>query len=523
MSMPASAVVQVNSTLQQSVVPEVASQNQILLLTNESPLSGTNASPYKVYSSSTAVENDYGSNSQTFLMAQTMFNQKSQPNFTTTPNGALIIAPMLSAVSATYSQFITSQILGPNITAFQGVSNGAMDIVVDGITYQLRNLNFTGITTATDILSVIQNSQGVPNLNQYCNSSLPSPGVDVPLNFFSKIPGSPGTIALASPSPLPVGAVDITGVSYLDIASGAGVLGVNSSGETLSEAVTRLTQLPNPPIFGAVITNLIVEQTAALAFASFVQSGLQGQPLEWSYTWGSIHDCDPIEGTCSKIVTLGYSQTRMCMDFVNPIYLMSAAYNARLRAVNIDQPGSFVNGMPNLNKNLDGLFPNVVDVDLYNNKIRPSGVDMYLNVAGEFGIALPSGENGGFFNTIYFFDSINLRLQNDIVALLASNTTTASPSGDSLLSGSVRSTLIKISQCGMTVPGIWNTAIPSGVPNDVDFAKQIERYGFYVYVAPYTTRTPQDIIEGKTPPIIVAVNLIGGINKVVINLTAQQS
>lgn len=520
MPMPASTNVRVTGIPIPPSSATPASMNNILFLTAEQPLtSANNAKPYKVYTDSTSVGMDYGTTSDTYYVAERMFQQK--PNFTL-GKGQLTIAPLLSATSATYGAFASQQITPEIVTSFQSISNGAFGVssVTGGTVYQVEGLDFTNVTTEADIVNVVQNASGLPPLYQYLDvrlGSVPLP----PVIFTSKSPGLLSIVTLTSPTDTSL--TDLTGALYLGVSSGTSLVGTDSTGETLGDAVTRLMSLQTPPNFSAIITNLIVDDTEVLEFASFVQAGYQGQPLEWGYCFTSIEDCTPLTGVCSKVVSLGYSKTRMNLDFLNKPAQVSSAYNATLRSVNINTSNSFASGIPNLSKGLVGILPNVVDLNELESTILPAGVDMYLNVTNSFGIARPSSANGGQFNAVYFGDSILLQIQNDLINLLSTNTVTASLEGDLLLDTTVRGTMLTVRNCGMITPGVWSSAIPPGVPNQEKFLEQIAQYGFYIYVQSYTTRTPTEVLNGSTPPILVACNLTGGINVVVVNVYQQQN
>jgi hypothetical protein len=103
----------------------------------------------RTYYGINAVANDFGTAAPEFLAAQIHFSQSPRPAFVNIGRWAQ---------TATYGR-LKGAILTPAqrlVTNFTTVSNGAMTVSIDGVSYPLTNLNFSGITNLNGAASVIQ-------------------------------------------------------------------------------------------------------------------------------------------------------------------------------------------------------------------------------------------------------------------------------------------------------------------------------------------------------------------------------
>ena len=511
-SMPNSVVVntETNTVFLSPLAP--ANPNQLLFLTTDS-YSGTEQ--YKRYVDYSSVGKDYGVDSLTYAMAQSLFSQ--EPNSFIQSNGSLTIAPFLAGTdNATFQAFSTADLTSTQLTAFQSVSNGAMNVTCDGVIYQLRNLNFTEVLSFNDIVSVILEAG---NVDEYMNVKATT-GTVGPIVFSTKTPGTDGTIALSPPVPLPLGAVDITGANYLNVAIGQQIDAVNAEGETVEGAIDRLLSLSNPPVFYTVITNLIADKDATLSTAIYIQSSQQGtprRPLLFVYpvSTRSASVEESSYAIATDIVSLGYTQTRIIMNFEQP-FLYCSAYVGCLASADFNTAGSASNAQPGGTKRLVGIVGEVVSEADLETVFIPSGVDLYLNVGGDSAIWRPSGANGGYFDTIYFSNYMNLEFQVQIKNLLRQNNISNSPQGNDFIKVSCEVLMRTAQSCGMLVGGgvPWVIPVPTGIPASLAqvFKNSILTNGYYVYVAP---------IVGRTASVIAGAVLQGNINVVLINQTFQ--
>ncbi len=123
--------------------------NSIAIFTNEPAGFSEN---YQAYIQPSAVETDFGTNSLTFKMARALFTPV--PNFRT-GGGFLYIFPF-KGTNATAGSLTTADI-SANVENFKTVTNGALNLTIDGLVTQISGLDFSSINTLADIVTVIQN------------------------------------------------------------------------------------------------------------------------------------------------------------------------------------------------------------------------------------------------------------------------------------------------------------------------------------------------------------------------------
>lgn len=136
--------------------------NVIGILTNETPLKAING--YTIYKNPNSALNDFGINSNTYKMVNTIFSQNLN---ILAGNGYVVVLPMLDniTVSATSGLETCSDLI---VDLFKSVSDGSMSITVDGGAAQvLTGLDFSNVKTLSDIATVISTGlTGVTSLQR---------------------------------------------------------------------------------------------------------------------------------------------------------------------------------------------------------------------------------------------------------------------------------------------------------------------------------------------------------------------
>ena len=195
----------------------VKNVNEVALFTPEVP-NNIQESMYVIDPSDVAEA--YGTNSLTYKMALNVFAQNAN---LLSGRGALIVIPMENSVSATAATFTTPNI--SDISDFSEVRNGSLTVTADGVVYTKSGMDFSAVSSVADIAAVIQ--RAFPYVDVYASGSA--------VVFGSKTLGTSGSVVVSSGTD----GTDISDEGYLDVAYGATVAGVASSGETLAEAIQR--------------------------------------------------------------------------------------------------------------------------------------------------------------------------------------------------------------------------------------------------------------------------------------------
>lgn len=280
--------------------------NNVALFTTETP---TGIDPYTVHVGAQSVADLYGTSSVTAQMANAVFAQS--PNIRT-GGGSLYVIPMLSAVSATQGDFTTADI-SANLNDILLVSDGDLNVDVDGTSIDLTGLDFTNATDLDDVAVIL----GAALTNVIVTA------VGNTLVLTSKKVGADSDITIGAVSG--GSGTDLSGAGYFNAAGGTATSGADASGETLLEAIDRMDGVGFVP----VMTNLEMEDDVIEATSDAVQA----MDKMFVHHGSSLAD---IAGIMTTISDAGNTKTRYLPYTVSPqeANLYKAAYVGRGFSVN---------------------------------------------------------------------------------------------------------------------------------------------------------------------------------------------
>lgn len=472
--------------------------NSIAIFSNET---SNSIEPYIRALSPSTVKTAYGSDSLTYKMAQALFTPV--PNFTS-GRGELYIFP-LAGTNATNGKIAFAG-LNARIDNFKAVTNGSIDLTIDGVLTKLRGLDFTNINSLTDIAAVI--------LNQNPDVFIKNTSTD--MIIYSKRPG--GTVTMTALDPV-VG-TDLSGANFFDITNAETLSGQTCTGQSLSSAVeTALEQV----YFGGVLTTQYQDDATLLANAAAIQS------LDCIYynELASLGDIT-VTGTANK--TAGNSQTRLlAYSKGEPVLATTtnmsndaskvaiATYASIAQSVNF----SASNTANTLNlKTLTGVLPDGGLNDTYVLNARDNGVDIYGQTGGL--AVVYSNNNNGYTDDVV----ATLRLKKDVQVggfNYLRQTNTKIPQTEQAMTGLKNAYGLvceKFVKNGVITPGTWNGAIPFGDPEA--FTRNIAEKGYYIYSIPISQQ-PQTEREARIAPVAqIAIKLSGAFHFSDVLINVQQ-
>lgn len=456
--------------------------NSVMLLSTETPVNAqVTLNGYASYVSAQQVVTDWGTNSVTAAMANEIFSQS--PNILS-GNGVLTIAPMLSAVSATSGNFTTAS-LTANLATLIAVANGNLKVTIDGVINNLGTLNFTACVTLGDVATVLQNA--LPNAIVTLVGST--------IVFTSKKVGTSSTIALAAYSG---GGTDLTGSTYLNVSAGTATPGVNSSGETIASAVSRLL----PQVFFAhVLSNLNIEDAVVVSTAA----ALASQDVLFYQHFASSADN---AGVITTIQQATENKTRCLLYLVSQsaANLFKAAYVGR--AVSVDFTGSNTDSTMQL-KTLAGVLPDPYMTQTIYNAAKISGADLYVSFQG-----VPSCVSNGandYFDNQYANLALKFALETAGFNYLATTNTKVpqTESGMNGLKNAYAQVMAQFVTNGELAPGQWNSSLTFGDP--VKFTNNITQKGYYIYSLPVAQQSVSARNARTAPLVQIAAKRAGAI------------
>ena len=461
--------------------------NSIAIFTNE-PAAFSDS--YQSYITAAAVENDFGSNSLTYKMAQALFTPV--PNFRS-GGGYLYIFPF-AGVNATAATFTTPDLTN-NLTAFKSVADGSLSITIDSESHLITGLDFTKITTVADIVTVLKNK----GLDVYIEAD------ENAIRFTSKRFGTASGVVISAQDTA-VG-TDIAVAAYLDAGNGASVAGTDASGTTLAEAVAAAQQ---QVYLGGVLSTQYTDDATTLANSTAIQS-------KDVVFYNEMTSLDDIAGLGTSIKTAGNGKTRTLAysQGAEAAKIAIATYATIAKSTNYN--GSNTALTMNL-KTLTGLIGDTGLSDSYVLAANANGVDIY-GLTGGISCVYSNDNNG-------YTDDIEANLWHKKATEVAGfnylrQTNTKIPQTESGMTGlknSYAQVCEKAIRNNTISPGTWNTAIPFGDPED--FARNIEEKGYYIYSIPVAQQSQTEREARKAPVVQIALKRSGAFHfsEVIINV-----
>lgn len=462
--------------------------NSIAIFSNETA-AFTDA--YRAYLSPSEVETDFGSNSLTYKMAKELYTPV--PNFIT-GGGNLYIFPF-GGIDATPATFTTGSIISANITAFQSVSDGSLDITIDGNNHDISGLDFTNVKTLADVVTILQS----------LNLDVDIEAVEDTIVFTSRQAGEASGIAINTISD--EGVVDISGASYLNASAGTSITGANAGGETLAEAVERAL---NTVYFGGVITTQVIDADTRETNATALQS------LDCVF-YDNIQSLVEIATVGAVIKAAGNSKTRTLAYSVSQELgkLAIAGYASIAKSVNYS--GTDTANTLNL-KTIDGIKGDPNLNGTYVLAANTNGVDIYGNTGGLS--VIYSNDNNGYT------DDVEANLWHKKATEVAGfnflrQTNTKIPQTEAGMTGlktAYASVCEQARRNGTIAPNAWNGAVPFGDPET--FKRNIEETGYYIYSIPVALQPQEEREARKAPVVQIAIKRSGAFHfsQVIINV-----
>lgn len=463
--------------------------NSIAIFTNDPAKFTEN---YQAYMTPDGVSKDFGTDSLTTKMATALFTPV--PNFRT-GGGYLYIFPF-KGVNATAGSITTADI-SANVTNFKAVTNGVLNLSIDGTVTQVEDLDFSAVQTLEDIVTVLQNQ----NLDVYIEVT-----EDKKIKFTSKRFGTDSKVTMAAKLEAE-SATDLYEANYFNGATATTVEGTNASGQTLAEALAAAQQ---QVYFGGVLTTQYCDNATVQANAAAIQS----------------LDCDYFEGITSmkNIAVLGKDLKAAGLGKTRSLELSNGAKEAKVAiatyatiAKSVNWKGSNTANTMNL-KTLTGCLPDNGLSDTYVLSAQTNGVDIYANTGG-LSVVYSNDNNG-------YTDDIEANLWQKKATEVAGfnylrQTNTKIPQTESGMNG-LKNAYAQVCEQSITngssAPGTWTGVIPFGDPED--FTRNIEEKGYYIYSSPISQQSQADREARKAPVCQIAIKRSGAyhFSEVILNV-----
>lgn len=437
--------------------------SNIALFSHEPYGNGFGSDGYKIYLSPSEVGTDFGTDSQTYAMANAIFSQK--PNILA-GNGYLVVIPFVVEVqtitpSAAPASGVYKLNFGGDITAAINWDATAADI-------QTAVRTLTGLEDAV-VTGTLATHLTVTFKGYYGNAAL--------------LTVSDNTLETAAPVAVTLTVAEAT------------------AGETLAAAVTRTEDLIQ--YFGLMGT-VVFSQSDMLAAAAVVQAlnkiafFVQDDPATVE-TGGAL----------DLLRSGGFSQSRGLFygsGSDSSALVMQASYAGRGLSTNFS--GSNTTSTMHL-KDLIGVQPDPSMTQTLLTKCIAAGADTYVSLQGVPKVFC-SGENS-FFDQVYNLQWFVGALQVAGFNFLAQSATKV-PQTENGMDG-LKSAYRNVCEQAVTnqysAPGEWNSSTTFG--NQADFIANIQQRGYYIYSQPVAQQS-QTAREARQAPLVqIALKEAGAI------------
>lgn len=461
--------------------------NSIAIFSNEP--AGFSES-YRAYLTPTSVAEDFGSSSLTNKMANALF--QPVPNFRT-GNGYLYVFPF-NGVDATSGSLITADI-SANVDNFKPISDGALNISIDGETYIVTDLDFTSVKNLEDIVTVLKKK--ALDVDIKVNSGT--------IEFTSRRAGLSSSVSIAVLTQSE--GTDLSGASFLDASNASITAGTDASGETLAEAVARAQK---EVYFGGVLTTQIVDDTTRIENATEIQA------LDCVY-YDSLQSLADIEELGATIKSAGLGKTRTLAYSDNNGKTAVATYASIASSVNYN--GSNTVNTMNL-KTLTGTSGDSGLTDTYVLSANTNGVDIY-GITGGISVVY-SNDNNGYTDDIK--GQLWLKKALEVAGFnYLRQTNTKIPQTEEGMAG-LKNAYAQICEQGIRngfiASGSWNGIVPFGNPEK--FKEAIEQKGYYIYSIPVALQSQTEREARKAPVVQIAIKCGGALHFSDVIVTIQR-
>lgn len=465
--------------------------NVVAMMTSQADGPLNSANRYELYSNATDVATAFGSNSDAAAYANSFFGTQPNP---TNAGGVLVMGYWRAAdenVAASAAALTGAQLSeAAVIPQLQLISDGTLDIDVDGTTVNVTGLNLQSITTLSGVATAL-------------NTAIA--GATVTLSTDNRIVVTSDTTGVLS---LMTFATDPGTGTYvgnlLALGSGTGATTVQGADASVLSAETK----------DDALTALLAEVNyKGVMFIDQPTDGERDTLAAWSqannvlqydvFSGASYLTVDPTNRVW-EIKLSGQTNYRMIYSAANNRKL-AASYMARTHVVNFSAENS---AMTMHLKELSEPAEDYSQTDI--DAAETVGLDLYTSIKNT-SVVLTSGANGyvdNRYNLIAYIDAV----QTDAFNLLKGTGTKIpqTTKGVNQLVDTNEQTTRRFVRAGVFAPGTWSS--PDYFGDKDTFDRNVEQNGFYILAGSLADQSPADRAARKSPVVQIAVKNAGAIH-----------
>lgn len=448
-----------------------ANTSALALITDEEPISSVYGD-YGIYLDPLGVGQDFGTNSDTYRLANMIFAQN--PNILT-GNGYLIVIPRKQSAPAQPATILSSKSV--DFTKLSDITNFVIRVIVDGNPSEEIDIGQIDTTNIESILSSLNNNDLTnAGLVFAINGSIAS--ANITLSTIGT--GSSKSVEVDIPTTADNG-TDL--LATLNISGSA--TGSDSGLERVKDTILRTCQ---SMFYMGIILNVILDDSDLLETAKMIQT------MDKILFVGS-NDTADIAGIFTTIKNSGLSHTR-CLEYtlsLSSAMDFSAGYASKALSTNFT--GSNTVSTMHL-KDIIGVVADIGITQTLLMSCQNAGVDFY----GDFGVpkTFTSGENE-FYDSVYISLALKLYLIVSGFNFLA-KTNTKIPQTEEGMNGlkdEYRKIFKQFVDNGSFARGVWTN--PTTFGNPEDHIRNIADFGYYIYSQPIAQQLQSQRIKRIAP------------------------
>lgn len=447
----------------------------------------------RFYSDITGVAADFASTTEEYKAATIFFSQSPAPT-------QLAIARRFDV--AVGGQLLGSVTVSQTIADYTAITNGGLDIQLDGVNKQVTALNLSGAANLNAVAAAIQTKLQALAAGTTCiwNGQR--------FIVTSGTTGPSSTVAFATAPTGSGSPLDVSGLLGLR-AQDQGYSTAGAAVETVTQSLDAVQQI-NQAWYGFTFTSEVTEAQLKEGMA-----WAEPRVKVFGYTTAASNAQDSAQtndiGTWAK--TNLYRRTFGIWDNNDPYAAVSAL--ARAFVVNFNEQNSTLTLKF---KRLPGNTPVSITES---QRLALTGKN--LNYYSYFGDSAMLAEgvmaDGTFFDEVHGLDWLQNAIETNVFGYLYTRTTKV-PQTDKGVAALVQQVELAMQQGvnnGLLAPGEWN-GMDLGQVKSGDFLPR----GFYVYAQPVAEQNQSDREARKAPPIQVIAKGAGAIHFADISVTFER-
>jgi hypothetical protein len=466
--------------------------NVCLMMTSQQTGPLDSANRYRVYTDPGSVASDFGSLSKAASFANAFFATSPNP---ISAGGRLVMGYWRGQdedVAATAATLTGGQVNEVTVVDdMQSISDGSMDIDVDGVTESLSAMDFQTVTSLSDIAEIID--------TELTGATCEADGNQIVITSSTTGATSELTYATAGASGTFIGDV-------LNLSEGSGAVLVQGAAadtltaETMLEAITELAS--QVKFRGAMFIDTPTDDTRE-TLAEWAQAN---NVLMYDVFSGADYLEVDTTNTVWSIKLSGYTNYRMLYSKAGN-RKFAASYMARTHVVNF---GGDNTAMTMHLKELAVPAENYTQTEI--DKAKRVGLDVYT-VIKLTSTVLTSGANNFVderYNLIAYVDFMQVDMYN-----LLRQTSTKIPQtrrGIAQIVDQAEKTTRQFVRAGVIAPGAWSS--PDFFGNRETFLEQIANNGYYFLSGSLADQSQASRENRESPVIQGAIKLAGAVHSV---------